>query len=104
MTIAQTFDFAARAVNRALGDVVTWRPGTASEKEIRATFGHGFERVTSGDVRISSRRSEIMVVLSDLPEAPAKGHQVLIREELFEVVNPQQDVEAVSANLVLKKL
>lgn len=106
MTIESTFAFASRATCRALGDVVVWRPETAYEKEIRAVFGRGFDQVASGTVRVSSRRPEITIALSDLDdgEDPEEGFEVEIRGTRFMIASPpQHDVEAVSALLVLKK-
>lgn len=102
--IEDTFDFAARAIARALGDEVTWKPGTAEEKQVYAVFSNGFDRVQSGDVRISSKRPEIQIPGSVLPSEPARGDRVEIRNETFEVANPKRDAEAVSWNLVLKRV
>lgn len=99
---SSVWDFAARAINGALGDVVTWKPGTPQELEVRAVFGNGFERVRSGEIRVASTRPELTVVLSELPEPPAQGDQVRVREQLFEVATPRPDVEAVSVTLTLK--
>lgn len=101
--IEETWDFAASAVNEALGDVATWKPGTADETEIKVVFGYGFDRVANGSVRVTSRNPEIMVVDSDLPNAATRGDELEVRDLTFEVVTPKPDVEAVSTTLVLKE-
>lgn len=91
-------------LTRSLGELVTWRPGTPEESEVYAIFGNGFQRVQAGELRVSSQRPELMVRLADLPSEPQEGYEVMVRGSLFTVASkPQMDVEAVSANLVLKK-
>jgi hypothetical protein len=99
-----TFDFAMGAVADALGETITWDPGGAYEKEIRAVFGNGFQRVESGGVRVASKRPEIMVRLSDLPSCVEQGGWVRIRGRDYEIAGEQPDVEGVSTTLVLKVL
>lgn len=103
MGIEETWDFAMGAVTRALGDDVTWKPGTAEETSLKAVYGEGFDRVASGTVRVSSTRPEIMVRASDLPSEPARGDEVSVRGTTYVVSTIEQDVEAVSYNLVLKR-
>lgn len=103
MGIDDTFDFAVGSIVQALGDEVVWKPGDAEETTIRAVFGDGFERVQSGDIRISSRSPEILVRASDLPSEPARGDEVRVRGTLFEVATPKSDAEDVSWTLVLKR-
>lgn len=106
MTIEATFDFAARQVSRALGDVIVWRPETAYEQDdVKAVLDHGFEEVTGPrGIRVNSRHPAVTVALSDLDTAPAKGHQLEVRGERFEVLRIEDDVEAVSARLHLKQI
>lgn len=101
--IRDTFDFAMGAVVGALGDEVIWKPGRPDERKIQAVFGSGFQIVASGEVRITSRRPEVMVRQSDLPSPAVEGDQIEVRGLLLEVVTPQPDVEDVSMTLVLKK-
>ena len=103
MTIESTWDFAAGAINNALGDVVTWKPGTGSETEIKAVYGNGFERVQSGAIRIASRSPELSVRASDLPADPVEDDELTVRGITFKVVKAKADVEDVSFTLVLKK-
>lgn len=98
------FDAAAAAYVNSVGDEVEFEGET-----IRAVFGHGFVSVSSGDVRIGSRRPELEVRLADLPDGteakkdpPLGGDQVTIRGTAFEVATVRPDVEGVSAVLVLK--
>lgn len=103
MTIESTFAFASRQVSRALGDTVVWRPDTAFEQDdVKAVYGRGFRRVPSGDLRVSSRRPEITVALSDLDTDPEVGYEVEVRDTRFEVARVEHDIEDVSATLVLK--
>ncbi|HSH45106.1 MAG TPA: hypothetical protein VK966_04590 [Longimicrobiales bacterium] len=95
--IRETYDFAVDAIVNAMGDEVSYLGTT-----VPAVYGSGFSRVQSGDVRVSSRRPEIMARLDDLPTAPEQGHEVAVRDQMFEVASVQPDVEGVSVTLVLK--
>jgi len=103
VSIEDIFDFAAGAVTGALGDEVTWKPGTASEATIKGVYGRGFDRVQSGNIRLSSNRPELMVRASDLDSDPVEGDELEVRGITFEVVTPKLDVENVSWTLVLKR-
>lgn len=96
--IRGTFDFAAAQIGRALGEDVTYNGET-----VRAVFGSEFAAVQSGDVRLSSRRPEIMVRLDDLPANPVAGDKVVVRGVEYSVATIRPDTEDVSATLVLKK-
>jgi len=100
--IAGTWDFAAGEIIHALGEPIVWDPGGPHEKDVRAIFGNGFQRVESGGVRIASRNPEIMVRLSDLPSPPQQGGRVGIRGQAYAIASVQPDVEGVSATLRLK--
>lgn len=104
MAVPKPWEFAAGAiVDSELGEEITWRPGTASEATIRAVFGRGFEKVSSGEIRVSSRSPEVNVALADLDEDPAKDYGVDIRGVLYAIASIRHDVEGVSVYLVLKR-
>lgn len=91
------YDFAAGEIARVLGEEVTYQGAT-----VPAVFGSGFQRVQSGEIRISSRRPEIMVRLADLAAPPLEKDLAVIRGQTYEVATVRPDVEDVSATLVLK--
>lgn len=116
--IRETYDFASGAISDALGQdiFIELKGGTPGDVMVSAVFGEGFERVLAGDLRISSRRLEVTVTLSDLPDRlkpVVAGHQIIVPRtqeekdekigERLEVVSVQSDVEGVSATLVLKR-
>lgn len=92
-----TFDFAAGEIARVLGEEISYNGAT-----VPAVFGSGFVRTESGEIRITSRRPEIMVRLADLPDAPVEKDLAVIRGQTYEVATVRPDVEDVSATLVLK--
>lgn len=105
MAVPDAWEFAAEAIiDSELGEEITWRPDTASEATIRAVFGRGFEKVSSGEIRVASRSPEINVALADLDEDPAKDYEVDIRGALYTISSIRHDVEGVSVYLVLKKV
>lgn len=98
--IRDTWDFAAAAVNHALGDEVIYN-GVL----VRAVYGDGFTAVQGGQtVRVSSTRPEIMVRLDELGCTPAEGDSVIVRDIEYVVATVRQDIEAVSATLALKRV
>jgi len=97
--IRDTFDFAASAINQALGDEVEY-----NGKRVMAVYGNEFAAVLSGEVRVSSRRPEITVRLDDLDTPPKQGDRVVVRGLTFEVATVRYDVEDVTATLMLKKV
>ncbi len=96
--IRGTFDFAAGAINGALGDDVTYEG-----VPIKAVYGAEFAAVLSGNLRMSSQRAEISVRLSDLAAAPAPDDSVTVRGVDYTVATVKPDAENVSATLVLKR-
>lgn len=100
-----TFDFAVDALVQAHGEAIVY-----NNEPMRAVFGSEFTAVQSGDVRLSTRRPEIMVRLADMPNPhglfptplPKPGDVVVVRERPFSVVTVRPDIEDVSAILVLK--
>lgn len=93
------FDFAAGEIARVLGEDITYNGAT-----VPAVFGSGFVRTESGEIRISSRRPELMVRLADLVAPPLEKDLVVVRGRSYEVATVRPDVEDVSATLVLKAI
>ena len=109
MTIQDTFSFAAEAIAHALGEPIVYRRGAFDPVTVDAVIGSGFQRVESGEIRVSSTKPEMMVpnsVFEEFEMAPedARGdHIEIISSELhFTVVNVRPDIEGVSSVLVLK--
>lgn len=96
--IRDTFDFAAEAVGHALGEDVEY-----NGRQVRAVFGSEFALVASGEVRLSSRRPEIVVRLDELLASPVAGDSVEVRGVKYDVATIRPDTEGVSATLVLKR-
>lgn len=108
-----TFAFASSAIGRALGVSAIVTVAMFGPRTVDVVLGAGFERVQSGDVRVSSRRLEVQVTADDFDtesidiedwaggtveflEGPLSG-------QILNVANAKPDVEGVSLTLTLKR-
>lgn len=96
--IRDTFDFAAEAVEQALGDDIVYAGVT-----VKAVYGAGFTEAENGGVKVSSRKCEVTVRYDALPKPPAEGIPVRVRGLDFKVATVKPDVEDVTATLILKR-
>lgn len=107
MTISDTFDFAMESVVHALGEPVTYTRDGLDPVTVEAVIGTGFERVQSGEIRVSSSKPEIAVRSADfafsLEPVDVRGDVVVFGGLTFEVANSKGDIEGVSRTLVLKR-
>jgi hypothetical protein len=113
MTMRETFDFAAAAINHALGEEIVYTRAGIAPLTVEAVFSSGFERVHSGEVRVSSARPELVVRYADFeadgfvygmgPE-DVRGDHVAVAGLEFDVVTSRPDPEGVSTTLVLKRV
>lgn len=107
MTIQDTWEFATESVVHALGEEVTYTREGSGPVTVEAVFGSGFQRVSSGEIRVSSNQPELDVSFSafewGMEPGDVRGDTVTVRGMAFTVVNSRPLVEGVGATLVLKR-
>ncbi len=107
------FSFASSAIAHALGVQAIVTVAGYGPRTVDVVLGAGFERVQSGDVRVSSRRLEVQVTaddfgtesvdIEDWTDGTVEFLEGPLSGDILDVVNAKPDIEGVSLTLTLKR-
>lgn len=83
------------AVKSAFGEPVTYMRDGEDDVELQGIIDEAFEAVDpASGTPIISRQPIVGLKIEDLPFTPAKDDQILMRGELFRVIEAQTDGQA----------
>lgn len=109
-----TLAFASQAIGHALGLQAIVTTPAHGPRAVDAVLSAGFDRLQSGNARVSSQRVEVQVTADDFETASVRledwaGGSVEFLEgplqgETLEVANAKPDAEGVGVTLILKRV
>jgi len=83
------------------GQKVIYRSKAGGEKEIEAVFDRDFQAVDPNtESLVATNQPMIGVRTRDLPAKPCKGDRVTIEDEVFKVIDSQEDGQGGSSILL----
>ena len=89
---------------QAFGEEVIYKPSKGGEYRLCGVFDRNFEQVDpDSHVVIASNIPMLGVNLNDMFEKPTQGDLVEIEDEIFKVVDSQEDGQG-GASLILQKV